>query len=41
MELLLGYITVGTMFTLYGLAALVICVEMVAIGKDLASLRNK
>jgi hypothetical protein len=41
MELLTGYITVGTLFTLYGLTTLVVCVEMVAIGKDLVSLRNK
>jgi hypothetical protein len=41
MELLTGYITVGSLIALYSLTAVVVGVEMVAIGKDLMSLRNK
>ena len=41
MELLTGYITIGSMVALYGMAAMVVCVELVAIGKDLATLRKK
>jgi len=41
MELLTGYITVGSMIALYSLTTLVVCVELVAIGKDLATLRKK
>ena len=41
MELLTGYITIGSMVALYGMATMVACVELVAIGKDLIGLRNK
>ena len=41
MELLAGYITVGSMVALYGMAVTVCCVEMIAIGKDLANFRKK
>jgi len=41
MELLTGYVTAVTMFALYGMAATVVCAEMIEIGKDLVGFRNK
>jgi hypothetical protein len=41
MEILISYITVGTLLGLYWMATVVVCAEMVAIGKDVASFRNK
>jgi predicted branched-subunit amino acid permease len=40
-EILAGYITVGSIFGLYWMATVVVCVEMIAITKDLGGLRNK
>jgi len=41
MVLLTGYVAAGTMFALYGMAATVVCAEMIEIGRDLAGFRNK
>jgi hypothetical protein len=40
MDFMMGYITVGTMLALYGMATMVVSIELVSIGKDLVGLRK-